>query len=52
MKNALFTAVLPAAAVVCLSARPEDDSLDPGVFAKWLASDSSAWSRISARFPA
>ena len=40
MKNALFAAVLSAAALACLPARAQEDSLKSGVFAPWLASDS------------
>jgi len=47
MKNALFTAVLSAAVLGCVSAGAQDDSLDPGVFAKWLASDSPACVPVS-----
>ncbi len=40
MKSTLFTAILSAATLVCVSARAQDNNLDGGVFAKWLASDS------------
>jgi hypothetical protein len=40
MKNALFAAVLSAAALACLPARAQEDSLESGVIAPWLASDS------------
>ncbi len=40
MKSALFTAGVVAAALVGFGARAQDDSLDAGVFAKWLTSDS------------
>ena len=40
MKIALFAAILSAAALACFPAHAQDDSLDSGVFAQWLASDS------------
>ena len=40
MKNALFAAISSAAALACFPAHAQEDSLDSGVFAKWLASDS------------
>jgi hypothetical protein len=40
MRNAVLTAVLSAAVFFSVCARAqEDEGLDPGVFAKWLASD-------------
>lgn len=53
MKNALFAAVLSAAALACLPARAQEDSLESGVFAPWLTSirPNASQSPILARFP-
>lgn len=40
MKSALFGAVFSVSALACFTAYAQDDSLDAGVFAPWLASDS------------